>query len=436
MNRQQPASLTAGLALLLFSFLADDAHGFRTFGNGWTFTSSGTSSLGAPADVTWSIVPNGTTLPGNFIPSGQPNTPSDLIMFLDEIHNSEINPGEDDLTQRNWFDLFQSSFERWDALSGIDYQYESSDDGVPINSGNRGILGTRGDQRIGGHSIDGQTSPTILAFNSFPNQADTVIDTDEINRWSDASGNFQLFRNMLMHEIGHGLGLNHVASEDVNPGVAGHQFGTFLLEPILSNAFDGPQLDDILGVQRLYGDANEQDGGNENFLNATPLGSLLPGSPLAIGTDADDTAVAFDEIDFVSIDDNSDIDVFSFTITSPSLVDILLTPKGPTYLEGFSPGTLQPYDSSAQSNLSLELLDSNGTTSLLFANDNGLGGSEGILNFELDTPGEYFVRIRGAQNTIQLFQLDLSAVPIPEPASALLLLLGMTTCLAQRNQQR
>ena len=202
-------------------------------------------------------------------------------------------------------------------MSGIDFNYESNDDGVRLGTAS-GLLGTRGDHRIGGHSIDGQTSPTFLAYNFFPNNSDMVIDTDEINRWSNATNNYRLFRNMLMHEIGHGIGLNHVESFDVNPHQAKFQFGTFLMEPILSNAFDGPQFDDILGVHRLYGDANETGAGNETYLSATHLGSLQSSQTISLGTDATDTFVGSGELDFVSIDDDSDVDYFRFSITGPA----------------------------------------------------------------------------------------------------------------------
>ena len=48
----------------------------------------------------------------------------------------------------------------------------------------------------------------------------------------------------------------------------------FLIEPILSTSFDGPQLDDVLAIQRLYGDAYEKNGGNDTFSVATSLGPL------------------------------------------------------------------------------------------------------------------------------------------------------------------
>ncbi len=385
---------------------------YRTFGNGWTNTSSGTSSLGAPAVLTWSIAPDGTTLPTGL---GEPVSPNDLIEFLDGVHHGGASPGGSDLTQRAWFPLIQSSFERWDQVSGITFNYESEDDGAAYSPGNPGVLGTRGDHRIGGHSIDGQTSPTFVAYNYFPNYSEMVIDTDEIDRWSNSSGNYIRFRNMLMHEIAHGIGLNHVESSDAD----------FLLEPFLATAFDGPQLDDILGAQRLYGDANEEGVGNDTFSNATPLGTFSPGQSISVGVDAVDTVVAFTDIDFLSIDDNLDTDFFRFTIQTPGFVDLTLTPLGPTYQEGPQGGAQNPYVTSAFSDLRFSLLEPDGSSVLQFANNETIGVAEQISNFWIDSPGDYFIQINGAQNAAQFYQLDLAVQAVPEPSTGLLMVAGM-----------
>ncbi len=395
---------------------------FQTFGNGWTSTASGRSTIGAPATVTWSVVADGTQLPTGL---GEPASNNSLVAFLDGIHHGGASPGGSDLTQRDWWQLMNSAFERWDELSGISYIYEPNDDGARL-AANNGILGVRGDHRIGGHPIDGQTSPTFLAYNFFPNNSDMVIDTDEINRWSNATNNYRLFRNMLMHEIGHGFGLNHVESFDVNPNQEDHQFGTFLMEPILASRFDGPQFDDILGAHRLYGDVNEEGTGNNSSLTATELGNILPGGTVSIGTDAADISVGEDDTDFVSIDDNGDIDYFKFSVSTPELINVLLSPLGPTYDEGpqgsGNAGTQRSFNAAAQSDLSITLYDTNGTTLLVHANNTGLGESEAIHQYELAAAGDYFLRIGGTGNAAQFFQLDVMVVP--EPGAMVLFAFG------------
>ncbi len=417
------AALTASVARAQLydpGTLGDDGSfaAFTTQGSGWTSTSSGTSSLGQPVTLTWSVVPDNTQLPTGL---SEPVSNSNLIAFLDGVHHGGNSPGGADLTQRDWWQLMNSAFGRWDEVSGITFNYESNDTGSKLGTAS-GILGVRGDHRIGGHSIDGQTSPTFLAYNFFPNNSDMVIDTDEINRWSNSNNNYRLFRNMMMHEIGHGLGLNHVEPTD----------HTKLLQPFISTAFDGPQFDDILGIHRLYGDANEEGSGNQTHLSATMLGSIQVGQTISIGTDAVDSSVSPGEIDFVSIDDNSDVDYFRFSINGPQIVDLTLTPLGPTYQEGPSANNVSSFNASAQSNLTLALYDSNGTSLLEFSNDTGLGFNEEIENFQLATAGDYFVRVGGLTNAAQFFQLDIASVP--EPTSLSLLVVASVGCALKRRR--
>ena len=396
-------------ALLLATTGVGDLYAYRTQGSGWTFTASGTSSLGTPVTLTWSLVPDGTSLPTGL---GEPSSPSNLIAFLDGVHHGGASPGGADLTQRGWFPLVESAFERWDAVSGIDYNYEPQDDGHSVSSAfsARGVLGVRGDQRVGGHSIDGQTSPTFLAYSFFPNGADMVIDTDELNRWSNSGDNYRIFRNMMMHEIGHGLGLNHVDSSNAN----------FLLEPFLATSFDGPQLDDILGVHRLYGDANEENGGNDSFVNATMLGSLLPGGSISRGVDAVSAAIDSTQTDFLSIDDDSDTDYFRFNVSSAGLLDLTLTPLGPTYNEGPQGGSQSAFVTSALSDLALTLYDVDGTTVLQTAASQPIGVAEQISSFSIASPGDYYIRVTGAQNAAQFYEIDVAMQAVPEPGTLFL----------------
>ncbi len=377
---------------------------FRTLGNGWTSTSSGPSGLGQPATLTWSIARNGTSLPSGL---GEPFSPSNLITFLDTLHHGGPGPGGADLTQRAWFPLVESAFERWDSLSGITFNYEPNDDGAALSSGNPGILGRRGDHRIGGHSIDGQISPTFLAYNYFPNFSDMVIDTDEVSRWGNPEGNYIRFRNMLMHEMGHGLGLQHLSSSDSN----------FLMEPFLAIDFDGPQLDDILGIHRLYGDVNEKGAGNDNYVNSTTLGRFWPGQSAQVGVDATDTVVDFDDVDFLSIDGSSDVDFFRFTILAPSVIDLELKPLGPTYLEGPQGGSGFSFNTATMSDLTLTLWDRDGTSILEFANDAGLGEAEELQDVFLYEPGDYYLSVAGTQNAAQFYELGLD-VNLPIPTSS------------------
>lgn len=410
---------------------SDELAAFQLQNNGWTSTSSGSSALGAPVVLTWSIAPDGTTLPRGL---GEPASPSDLVQFLDGIHHpGEMFDAEDQLSDRDWFGLVKSSFDRWSSVAGITFNYEPNDDGASLPS-NRGIANRRGDHRLSGHFIDGGSRPSVIAYNYFPNFSDMVIDTSETSLFSNPSQEYLILRNTIMHELGHGLGLAHVESADLSPA-PGVQFGTFLMEPILATVFEGPQFDDILGAHRLYGDVFEKGSGNQIYQNATDLEALPRGGKIQIGTDAGDTFVDFDDIDFVSADDNSDTDYYKFTIDAPGTIDLVLKPMGPTYLNGrqgsAASGSQPEFNAAAQSDLTLTLFDTNGLSPIGLSNTPGMGITESILGVELNAAGTYYVRITSATNAVQMYQLTVESIPEP---SAAILLAGATVCLGWRRR--
>jgi hypothetical protein len=392
------------------------ADGYRLIQR-WTNTASGaTGPAGSAMTLTWSFVPDDTTIPD----VGQ----SDLIAALDDRLGS--GPGGPDLTLRPWFAYFEGAFDRWSRLSGVTYLYEPNDDGLP--HGNfPGALGVRGDVRIGGTFIDG--GGTVLGYNFMPNNGDMVLDSSEQLLYTDADQNHLRLRNLVMHEHGHGLGFAHVGSVDSN----------FLLERFIDLTIDGPQIDDIRGLHRAYGDVLEKtnDGeGNDRAQNATPLGVLPHNSVVTVGADGGpDTTVEADDVDFVSIDNSNDFDYFSFAIAGPALLDLILMPVGPTYLEGLPGGAQYPIDASSISDLSLALFDTDGISILDIEDSGGLGEPEKILRWELTEPGEYFVRARGTQDDVQLYRLEILATyVVPEPTSGLSGLCGWLLLVALRRR--
>ena len=205
-----------------------------------------------------------------------------------------------------------------------------------------------------------------------------------------------------MHEAMHGLGISHVESDNAG----------FLIEPVLSTSFDGPQLDDLLAIQRLYGDVYEKNGGNDTSSMATSLGPLSPTQPIAIGTLGDSTVIGSSQVDFLSIDDDSDTDFLSFSLSSRLDVRLQLTPRGTSYLVGPEDGTQSTLNTLSLSNLSLALMDTNGTSVLSLTDSNPAGNGEEVLRQLL--PGTYYARVKGANNNIQLYGLNLTAtVPLP-----------------------
>jgi len=389
----RPTSRVPLLTVIVLQFLLVPSARAYFVDNRWSNTASGaTGSQGSPIKLTWSIVPEGTTVAGG---------KSSLISFLDTTFGA--GPGGTNLAQRPWYTLFTQSFDRWSQHSGVTFAYESHDDGTTHNMGS-GLLGSRGDIRIAGANIDGADG--TLAQTSYPNFGDMLIDTSDGVAFHDAPPSYLRFRNTVTHEIGHALGLKHVISSPT---------GTFLMEPNISLNFDGPQLDDILAVQSLYGDALEKTNsgqGNDTAAHATSLGSIATGSSKSIGAAANSLAVLPSATDFVSIDSNTDTDFYSFSVTGPTRLSATLIPRGGTYTQGPQGGGLSAFNASAQNNLALAVYGTNGTTQLSLTNTAPAGQQEILPYLFLPTAGQYYARVTGASAAAQLYELQLSVAAL------------------------
>ena len=383
------------LVLSLFVFLTFATQvaiaqppGIRRWGGNTATNQAQGFRQGDPLVLTWSIAPNQTTLTNG--------DGSDLISFLDGIYNGGID---------EYQPILQSAIGRWAEVSGLTIEFEPNDDGVTFSNRNSaaGRLGVRGDIRFGGRAIDGDFG--VLAFAVFPTAGDVTIDTDD-SFYSNVRTNSLGLRNVIAHEFGHALGFftgGHVVSRDTDQ----------LLEPNLTRAFDGPQYHDILSAQRGYGDNLETGLGNDTVGNATQLGSLVDGELLVIGEsahrtgtsalfDAQPTGIEIrpDEVDFISIDDQTDTDVFSFSVPENGTVNILLDTLGETYSAGTQNQNNEiRFDTSRRVNLNLQLLGTDGQTVLGISNSGALGSDEVLFGIPVDAGGTYFVRVSGVNNS-------------------------------------
>lgn len=369
---------------------------------------------GDPFQLTWGIFNEGSIIFNNLPGSN-----------LEQQMNSIYAGG-----RAEWQPIMASSFDRWASISGLSFTFEPNDDGESFFF-TTGVTGARADIRIGGFAQDG---PSGVLANAWSPNRDITFDTAD-TFYNNTANNSQRLRTVLAHEIGHVLGMPHVLPSPIG----------FLMQPSFNSSFDGPQLHDIMVAQWGYGDALEKSNfglGNDDFATATALGNLAVGSSVAIGEDGRvdlaNLIVGSDEIDFFSIDDETDIDTFRFTLEEISNLTINLEALGFDYLTGPQDGPGTMFNSRDRSDLSFELFDSF-ENSLSLINSMGLEGTE-TGSFSSLSAGDYFLKIYGVDNAdtididTQFYALNLAVSAIPEPSSALVILAGATLVALRRRR--
>lgn len=310
---------------------------FSQYGR-WTYTATNgpTGSAGMPVILTYSFPPDTNT--------GDPTTSNVIHATFDAAFGSTAA----------WKNLFRDIFDDWSALTGVTY-VEVGDDGASW-PGSVGQLGVRGDIRIICTAIDGPSG--TLAFNYYPDSGDMDLDKDE--NWAAAANDYRFMRNIIMHEHGHGLGLQHVLPRD----------GTKLMEAYLNTGFTGPRDDDIRGAAAYYGDRFEP---NESAGTAAHLGSFTPGAVYSN----------------LSLHSASDADWFLMSTTPGTVVAFEATPVGATYLVGPDPGSTSQVNTLTKLPLRISVYAQDATTVL--AAGNGVAG---------DTAASTLITLPGGTNAI------------------------------------
>ncbi len=351
-------------------------------GNSW-------SGIATPKHLTWSLVPDGITVPSTGINDnlGDP-APSELFARMDALFAGN---------RALWIGLIEQMFDRWSQLTGVTYSRVTLgsndwDDGGFFWASRRSA--TRGDIRIAMRNIDNASN--VIAFNFFPTIGDMVLDRSE--NWAQSSNNFRFLRNVLMHEHGHALGLSHVCSSDTAQ----------LMEPFINLSFDGLQHDDLRGGHRQHGDPFEP---NDNAATASDLGLLAIGSSTTLGSVP---APPIANSSILSIETDGRNDWFSFTVDSPASVSVTITPVGRTYDSSPQVGrnctSGNPVDSLRMANLDFTIFDVDAVTTLVTANAQPVGMVEQVLDVPLFDAGEYFVRVFESNNPLepQLYFLNIT----------------------------
>ena len=327
---------------------------------------------GTPKALTWSLVPDGTWIDSDDSwDNGGSGANSVLFAEMDAQFGGN---------RAQWIGIIQDCFDRWEELTGVSYTRityggEDWDDGASWGS----VGGSnRGDVRIAMRNIDGTNG--VLAYNFFPDNGDMLLDESEY--FASASYTYRFMRNIVMHEHGHGLGLEHVCPSN----------GTKLMEPYINSGFTGPRHDDIRAIHEFYGDVYESD---NNWVNATHIGALTQASPIILGPTPSPTVPSSS---ILSIDANAESDYFRFTVDGPRHLDATVIPVGLTYdsSEQQWDGTClsgNNIDSSSVADLEMAVYDTNGSTILASATSSGVGEPESLNDVVLDEAGDYFLRI-------------------------------------------
>ena len=349
-------------------------------------------AAGAPVNITWSFVPDGTNIPNGV---GEGAGPSNLFASMDSKFGGN---------RALWISQFQACFDRWAALTGTSYtriQWNGNawDDGAAFgNGGANGAAGLRGDVRISAKNIDGASG--TLAYNYYPGfGGDMVLDSSE--SWGNNTGSYVFLRNTVLHEHGHGVGMLHVCPTN----------GTKLMEPFLNTGFDGPQHDDIRGVTNLYGDPYES---NNTAATATNLGNLAPGgssNPSGIPAPAVSNAA------LTAVDVSGDSDFYRFNLTSATTVSINCVPTGLNYDSSPQCGSGNFVNSVAIAGLSASIIASDGST-VIHTNNVAVGNTLNIINIPVPA-GLFFVRVfaNSAHSVPQMYNLTVSAANLAAPAN-------------------
>lgn len=363
--------------LLDYQFVSgEDSSRFQQ-GNRWSRTAVDGSGLGQgdATTITYSFAPDGSFIPNTGLGSGS----STLFAWLDAKYGSTAV----------WQDLFHQVFDRWAELTGLSYVWEQNDDGVNMSTF-AGVVGSRGDVRIFAFNYPFDGNNGVLAYNFFPNDGDMALDA--FDSFYNPTGNNSLrFRNVVAHEHGHGLGMAHVCPSTE----------TKLMEPFVSTAYDGPQLDDVLNGQRHYGDPQEP---NNSTANATDLGTFADSG--------------FVNISEASIDDNSDFDFYEVTVTERAKITFVVGPSAGQYLQGpqtnaCNTGNNTNYN--AMHDLQIQMFSSTDLfTPVADVDATGAGSGETLI-YDAETPGTFFIIVSPDSNTnnIQRYLASMVITSLP-----------------------
>jgi hypothetical protein len=215
--RSRPLQIAALGVAILVAILVPAAGAFQL--GGTTPGKWGPPAMGTGATVTWSLMATGTPCPTWQCSGGSVTALADFMPAGFET-------------------AVQAAFAAWSAVASIAF-IPTADSGAAFNADV-----AAGDIRIGGAPL-GQEG--LLAEGFFPPDngmsaaGDIFLDMNAALWTLDPDApQFSVFQ-VLAHEIGHAIGLDHTTVPDS------------LLNLAYTEAFWGPQADDIAGARFIYG---------------------------------------------------------------------------------------------------------------------------------------------------------------------------------------
>lgn len=204
------------IQLFLFSLLtlciSSSAHAYVLGGSKWD-----SDTAGVGASISWAFATNG----------------SDCRLGIFDCADGQVSDISG-IVGTNVHDAFAA----WANAANLTFTETTSTANPDILIGAHTFFNTDGTPN-GLGSVVGHAFTSFSANNPNPPLFDTNIISD-IHLDTADLGSASLF-NIIAHEIGHSLGLDHT------------DIANSLMNATVSPSFSGPQADDIAGIQALYG---------------------------------------------------------------------------------------------------------------------------------------------------------------------------------------